>query len=904
MRKLAYVAVMVSLGALCACANVKVVRPQVEMQDNPVGLGNTEPRFSWQIESRERGVVQTAYQIVVSETEKGARNGGERVVWDSGKVPGNASLGVRYAGLPLESGKEYRWRVQVWTNKGEAKSVVQMWSMGLLRKSDWRAKWIGLNDRENISYDSTRVIFPARYLRKEFNAGKGMRRAMLYCSAGGSMVWYVNGRRVGNDVLAPLDSWFPESINALAYDVTSLLRPGKANAIGCLLGNGRFMGLRHEDRLHFGMPCAIAQLVIENADGTTTVLTDETWKVNNRGPVRNNNEFDGETYDARLELGRWTEPNYVENADWHPVEVMPEPTKELLPQMSPSQIINEEIHAKKIWKDGNGNYVVDMGQNFVGWTRMRVRCRKDVPVSVHYAESLMPDGKEIYDANMRLAQTIDTYIPARDGQVTWEPQLVYHGGRYLEVKGLDYEPSLSDFTGCVIHDRMERTGHFFTSNEVLNKIHEAAYWGVRGNYHGMPTDCPQRDEKQGWLGDHATGCYGESFLLSNQLLYTKWMRDIEESQSPEGAISSVVPRLWTLWFEEVLWPSAYPYGVDMLYTRYGDDYSILRRYDSLRKWVLWVKNTFYENGIVLKDTYGDWCVPPESPEMIHSEDPTRKTDGQLLGTSVFYDALRVMIKFARVCGKTDDVSEYEVMRREIYDAFNAKFFDKEHGYYGNNTVTANILALDLGLVPENEKQRVMKNIEDVTNNDQNKGHISCGVLGVQHLMRGLTHNGNVNLAYRIATNETYPSWGYMLSKGATTIWELWNGDTADPAMNSGNHVMLLGDLVIWMYEDLGGIRNDEGSVGYEKILFKPYFPDGLDHVDASWDSPCGRIESHWKITNGKLRYEVVVPANTTARIVVPAKYGLKASVGDGVTGVETRDGETVIRLGSGRYTFM
>ena len=893
---------LLALGVLSACAKVSVDKLQVEMQANPVGLGFSEPRLSWQIGSGERGVTQTAYQIVVGDDEASVR-AGRGTVWNTGRVCSDESVGIRYGGKALESRKEYYWAVKVWTNKGEARSRVQKWSMGLLKQSDWSAKWIGLNDKENVSYDSTRVLFPARYLRKEFDAGRGIKRAMLYCSAGGTAVWYINGRRVGSDVLAPLDSWFPESMNALAYDVTSLLRRGGANAIGCLLGNGRFMGLRHEDRLHFGMPCAIAQLEIENADGTTVVITDETWKVNNRGPVRNNNEFDGETYDARMELGRWNDAGYEENGDWRAVELMPVPTKELRAQMSPSQVINEEIKAQRVWKDSKGDYVVDMGQNFVGWTRMKVRCQKGKPVSIHYAESLMPNGVDIYDANMRLAQTIDTYIPAKDGTVTLEPQLVYHGGRYLEIKGLDYEPSVNDFTGCVINDKMERTGWFRTNNELLNKIHEAAYWGVRGNYHGFPTDCPQRDERQGWLGDHATGCYGESFMTENQLLYNKWLKDIEESQSPEGAVSNVVPRLWTLWFEEISWSSAYIYGANMVYERYGDDYSIRNRYDSMRRWVQWVKNTFYENGIVLKDRYGDWCMPPEKPEMIHSEDPARKTDGQLISTSVFYDLLRLMAKFAEINGKPEDAAEYEAMRSEIYKAFNAKFFDSEKGYYGNNTVTGNMLALDLGLVPEKAKERVIKNIYEVTDGPMYNGHISTGVLGVQHLMRGLTRNGHVDMAWRIATNDTYPSWGYMIKKGATTIWELWNGDTADPAMNSGNHIMLLGDLVIWMYEDLGGIRNDSGSVGYKKILFKPYFPAGLDHVDAVFDSRYGRIESHWRLDGGKLRYEVVVPANTTARIEVPARYGLDARVGNGVLKVERSGDNTVVWLGSGRYKF-
>ena len=903
MKRIAFL-ILVANALLTATAGISLCKVLVESQENPVGVFNDKPRFSWQISSNDRGVVQTAYQITVASSPNGALNGKNNVIWNSGKVISPKMVNIYYDGPALESRKLYYWSLKVWTNRGEAKSKVQHWSMALLNQNDWHAKWIGVNDPESVSYDSTRVIFPARYLRKEFNLNSNIKRATLYCSAGGSMVWYINGNRVSTDVLAPLDSWFPESINALTYDVTSFINAHDDNAIGCLLGNGRFMGLRHETRLHFGLPCAIAQLEIEHLDGSvTTIITDQSWSATNRGPVRNNSEFDGETYDAHLQLGDWTLPHYSTTPVWKPCDIMPVPTKQLIAQMSPSQTINEELKPQRIWQDVNGNYIVDMGQNFAGWTRFTFHARKDSPVSIHYAESLKDGGNEIYDANMRLAQTIDTYIPDRDGTVTWEPQLVYHGGRYLEIKGLDYQPSVDDFTACVIHDRMSRTGHFSSSSNILNRIHEAAYWGVRSNYHGMPVDCPQRDEKQGWLGDHATGCYGESFLLTNNLLYNKWARDIEESQGPNGEVSDVVPRLWTLYNHNVEWPCTYIYCVDMLYTRYGDDYAIRHRYDSMKRWVQWVKNNIFDDDLISGFYYGDWCVPPESPELIHSKDPSRKTDGTLIGSAIFYDLLGKMAKFARLLGRYDDAAQYNATRAAMFTAYNKKYFNTEHGYYSTNTPTANLLSIDVGLVPNDQVERVMKNAADVTLGPQWNGHVSGGVIAVQHLMRGFSRNGYEDLALHIATNETYPSWGYMINNGATTIWELWNGDTADPAMNSGNHIMLLGDLVIWMYEDIAGIHNEHGATGYDRILLQPTFPSGLTHADASYESVHGTIKSNWTLNGNQLAYSVTIPAGTTARIVLPTRFGIKPKIGNGIYNVTTDGNNTIIAIGSGNYTF-
>lgn len=902
MRKLLSLFILLALSAtMCINAGVKLSAVLLDAQDNPVGVGNTAPAFSWQIQSKSNDVVQTAYQIVVA-TSKAGLNGNSGMVWNSGKVVSDKSVNIIYKGAKLQSATKYYWKVNVWTNKGDAKSAVKTFTTTLLNPSEWTAKWIGIDGKFNTD-DQKRTILPARYLRNEFSVGGKVTRATLYIAGAGSTYAYINGKKVSNDVFGSLPSWFPTAINFTTYDVTPLITKGN-NAIGILLGNGRYLSMRH-DATMFGMPRVIAQLVIETPAGKTTVVTDGSWKATDQGPIRENNEYDGEKYDARMELGNWAAAGYDASA-WKNADEMKNPTELLRPQMSPSLCINEQFKGKTVKKVGDDRYIIDMGQNFVGWTRVSFNGKKGQTIKLRFSETLQNNDTELYVANLRSALAEDHYTPATDGPFTWEPQLTYHGGRYIEVSGLGYEPSINDFTACVIYDKMNTAGTFESSSQLLNQIYKNAYWGIRGNYRGMPTDCPQRDERLGWLGDRATGCYSESLVFNNNLFYNKWLLDIEESMSPEGAISDVSPRYWTLWRPNVTWPSAYFYAADMVYQRFGNDYSIRNRYDSMRKYILFVKNKFYDNGIVTSDTYGDWCMPPEKKELIHSQDPARRTDGRILSTTVYYDLLRLMEKFARHNGRMADVAEYEAMRTQIREAYNNTFLDKTKGCYGNNTVTANILSLQLGLVPDAYRQQVIDNIVAVTNGPMFNGHISTGVLGVQHLMRGLTRNGHGDLALKIATNDTYPSWGYMVKHGATTFWELWNGDTADPTMNSGNHVMLIGDFVVWMYEDLAGIRNDveEDSYGYKKILMQPAFIDGLDHAAATYASPYGPIASNWTRTGDNLTWNITVPANATAKVVVPAKFHIAPKEGNGVRTVSSDAGNTVIELGSGDYKFV
>ncbi|WP_345238683.1 glycoside hydrolase family 78 protein [Flavisolibacter ginsenosidimutans] len=879
---------------------------------NPKGIDVTSPRFNWQINSLARGVKQTAYQIIVaSSLDKLSREEGD--LWNSGRLASDRSILVVYAGTPLQSRQQCFWKVKTWTNLGETDwSTPASFTMGLLQASDWKAKWIGL-DRA-FSWDSVSKFarLSARYLRKEISASKDIKRATIYVSGLGLYELYINGDKIGDQVLAPGPTDYSKTILYNAFDVTPQLKGGK-NAIGVVLGNGRFFTMRQAykpQKWHdFGFPRMLLQLEIEYNDGTKQIVaSDESWKATADGPIRTNNEYDGEEYDARKELNGWNKKEF-NDAAWLQVDLMKTPGGMLKAQMNPFMKVMESIKPVSIKKLSSNRYVLDMGQNMAGWLKMNVKGEKGAAVTLRFAESLQPNG-EPYVANLRDAKVTDVYTLKGDGKETWNPTFVTHGFRYVEITGYPGKPKLDDFAGEVVYDDLQTTGSLETSNSVINQVHKNAYWGIRSNYKGMPVDCPQRNERQPWLGDRTMGAYGESFLFDNNAFYAKWMNDLADAQTAEGSIPDVAPSFWFYYKDNMTWPGAFLTVSDMLYRQYGNKAPIEKHYAAMKKWLAYMKGKYMTpEYIVTKDSYGDWCVPPESPKLIHSQDSMRNTDPQLLATAYYYYFMDVMQRFASLTGHDEDIAGFAAEAVKVKAAFNKKFYHPSTAQYSNNTVTANLLPLAFHLVATSDSEKVFQNIVQKIQ-VQNGGHISTGVIGTQWLMRWLTLFGRGDIAYKLASNTTYPSWGYMVKNGATTIWELWNGNTADPAMNSQNHVMLLGDLLIWMYEDLGGIQSDATDVGFKKIIMKPSFVKELTFVNASHDSPYGKIESNWKREGNSLSWNVTVPANATALLYVPAgstdavkEDGKRIDAAQGVKFLRMENGSAVIQIGSGRYSF-
>jgi len=423
----------------------------------------------------------------------------------------------------------------------------------------------------------------------------------------------------------------------------------------------------------------------------------------------------------------------------------------------------------------------------------------------------------------------------------------------------------------------------------------------------MPIDCPQRNERQPWLGDRTTGSYGESFLFDNAKLYAKWLDDIQAAQMADGSIPDVAPAFWRYYSDNVTWPGTYLTVADMLYRQYGDKQVIEKHYPSMKKWIRYMWDNYMEDGLITKDKYGDWCVPPESKELIHSRDPLRQTDGTLLASATYYHLLAIMQRFAILVGNDRDQREFNALSEKIKTAFNLKFFHTQEKQYSNNTVTANLLPLSFDMVPPEFKKAVFEQLVDrITVTDG--GHISTGVIGTQWLMRGLSNNGRPDLAFRLATNTTYPSWGYMAEHGATTIWELWNGNTANPSMNSQNHVMLLGDLLIWYYEHLAGIKANKP--GFKQLIMNPNFDNPLQQVEASYQSLYGLIKSSWKKTGRNLIWNITIPPNSSALVYFPTTAKEKISEGNkgveavaGIRYIKEEKGKAIFAVDAGTYQF-
>jgi alpha-L-rhamnosidase len=750
---------------------------------------------------------------------------------------------------------------------------------------------------------------PARYLRKEFTVPKKVAHATVYYSGLGLSELYLNGAKVGDRVLSPGLTDYSKRALYVTFDVTNRLVDGK-NAIGLILGNGRYYTPRNDGRTRtFGFPKAMVELNIEYADGShASVVSDTTWKLTTGGPIRANNEYDGEEYDARRELTGWDRTGF-NDSQWQAAQEVAAPEGPLVAEMANPLREKEVLHPLSVKQLRPGVWIYDMGQNMVGWCRLRVSGPKGAAVRLRFAETLAPDGG-LYVANLRTAMATDLYTLKGGGPEVWQPRFTYHGFRYVELTGWpgSAAPTAATLEGHVVHDDMPAIADFSSSSDILNRIHHNVLWGIRGNYRSIPTDCPQRDERQGWLGDRSQGSRSESYMYDVAAFYTKWEQDIADSQKADGSVPDVSPNYWQNYHDDVTWPATFVLLPGMLYDQYGDTRVIERFYPAMTRWMEH-ERSFVQDGLIPKDTYGDWCVPPEDPKLIHSQDPARVTNGTLIASAYYYHLLRLMAKYARILDKPSDAGAFEAEADALDSAFQKRFFRPVTGLYDNGTQTSSVLPLYFGMAPENTRGSLVTSlagqIENVTH-----GHIGTGLIGAQFLMRTLSDNGRSDLAYEIATQKTYPSWGYMVEKGATTIWELWNGDTADPAMNSGNHVMLIGDLGVWMYEYLAGIRSDPSQPGFRHAVIHPYPAGDLTFVSASHESMYGKLESSWKREAHQFRLDLTVPPGTTATVWLPAKDAAEVTEGGhpaagapGVKFVRNESNSALFDVGSGIYHF-
>ena len=826
--------------------------------------------------------------------------------------------------------------LRVETDSGEPIMVKtgSEWRVGDKAAGEWKdpgyddTNWLPAQvcDREGISpwglarlngAEHTRL--PARYLRREFNVGGGVKRATAYVSGLGFFELYLNGKKVGDHVLDPALTEYNKRVFYVTHDVTDLLQEG-VNAVGVILGNGRYFGPGRS--LTYGYPKLLLQIRIEQDDGTRwDLLSDEQWKLSTNGPIRANNAFDGEVYDARREQPGWRLSGF-DDSTWDKAALVQPPGGPLAAQMIEPMRVTETIQPVAITNPQPGVYVYDMGQNMVGWVRFCAAGPRGTRITLRFAEVLRDKGFAevaandgmVYLHNLRSAEATDAYIFKGGHRETFEPRFSCHGFRYVEVRGLPQAPDLSDLQGKVVHSAVERIGDFRCSNDLINQIYRNIGWGVRGNVRSIPTDCPQRDERHGWLGDPTNESKGASYSYRLAPFYAKWLDDIRLDQRADGAMPNVSPAYWTVYNGDIVWPSAATIIPQWYYGFYGDRKILQDNYESMKKWMSFLAQQHKSDYTVDVNLYGDWCDASTMDSALSMEvpdsEPFGATSRPLLSSAYYYHNARLMQRNATLLGHQEDADHFADLAGKIKTGFNQRFFHPQTNKYESETQTSYLLPLAFGLTPSEHRAAVIDNlIENIMLT--HKGHLSVGLVGMQWLMQTLTDAGHAETAYTIATQTTRPSWGYMIANGATTMWERWDGNTANPAMNSHNHLMLSGDFCIWLFESLAGIKCDPQQPGFKHIIMRPQVVGDLKYVKASHKSLYGLIKSDWKIDGSDFSWNITIPANTTATVYVPAgkpesvrESGSHPSQAQGVRFLGVDGAAAVYQLHSGSYRFV
>ena len=769
----------------------------------------------------------------------------------------------------------------------------QIWTPAKSLGSFGIAPWEQLTDNDDWR-------LPARYLRREFSIEKKVARATTYVCGLGFFELYLNGKRVSDHLMDPALSDYRKAAYYLTFDVTDQIKRG-SNALGVVLGNGRFYGPRSVG--NYGYPKLLLQTEIQYADGTIErICSDENWKLTTDGPIRANNEYDGEEYDARMEMPGWDRAGF-DALKWQPARVVAPPGGGLVSQMIEPMRVTQILKPVAITNPKPGIFEVDFGQNFYGAVRLKAKGSRGTTVRMVGAYSLLPDGT-LKTADNRGALCTDVYTFKGQGTEVWSPRFKGQGFRRVQVTGFPGTPIVDNFEGLVIHTDVEPAGEFQCSNELVNRIHTAMRWGMRMFLRSAPLD-PDRDERQAWMGDPAKDAESEAFNFNVAPFYTKWMDDVRRSQRADGAIPDVA--MYWNGGDSVEWPSVFTIIPEWMADFYADRRVAETNYVAMKKWVLAMRRHELPDGTLKGTSYGDWCDTYTMDEKVSDKGAT---PFELVCTAYQYNNCRIVERLAGRLGETADQRQFGEMADKLKTAFNQKFLDPKTHVYQGGTQCGYVLALQFGLVPVEQREAVITNlVGDIM--VQHQGHLSVGLIGMQWLMQTLTDIGRPDVAWTIATQTNRPSWGYMLSKGATTIWERWDCDTRDPGMNSEALLIQAGNLDAWFYQTLAGINYDPAQPGFKHIIIKPAVVGNLTWVKAHFDSPYGRIVSHWKRDAGKMTMNVMIPPNTTATVYFPGTSDAAVTEGgqplDKVAGVKflrMENGRAIFEIGSGQYEFV
>ncbi|MCE9615222.1 MAG: glycoside hydrolase family 78 protein [Lentisphaerae bacterium] len=883
-----------------------------EYLQNPIGLDDAQPRLSWQVSDTRRGAVQTAYQIVVA-TSIDLLNVEAPDVWDSGKVKSNVTAHIPYEGPRLKSRQRCHWMVRVWDANDVATPwcAPQWWELGLLRQRDWAAQWIGLARGPAES-----PLIPCPYLRREWDVRGPVTTARLYVTALGVHEITINGKRVSDAAFLPGWTDYRKRIPYHTFDVTALVREGR-NAIGAILGTGWYAGnLAWLKQFYGHQPRLLLQLELTRADGSRQrLVSDNAWKTAT-GPLLQSDMQMGETYDARLEHPGWDLPGF-DDSTWRPVETDPLLDVPLDAHAGPPVRALTTLPARSLSEPVPGRYVFDLGQNMVGHVRLQVPAGlpAGTELTLRHAEVLNPDGT-LYTTNLRTALSTDRYLTRGDDE-RWEPRFTFHGFRYVELSGVPKAPGLEAVTGIVQHSDLAFTGTFTCSHPPLNQLQQNIQWGQRGNFFEVPTDCPQRNERLGWMGDAQIFCRTACFNADVASFFTQWMTNVVDAQRPDGNFTDVAPDVldpatnhpapgWTDAGMIVPWT---------VYRCYGDKRLLDRHYEAFKRYIACLVQRSPEC-IGPDDGYGDWL-------QVDTFTPL-----DLIATAYFAHSVDLMARIAGVLERHPDVRRYTSLLRRIRRAFQRRYVTPDGRIVGD-TQAAYVLALAFDLLPDAQRADAVRHLVHQINDGRSTvwpyhkraGHLSTGFLAVDKICAALADGGRLDLAYKLLLNEDYPSWLFPVKNGATTIWERWDGWTPekgfqDPGMNSFNHYAY-GAIGEWLYQTVAGLDLADDGAGYTALRIHPRppppGPDGklpLTQAAATYDAPTGRIHSGWKIDHGQFALDVTIPANVRATVTLPG--ATRTAVTE--TGVPLTEADGIIRawddadgvqceVGAGKYRF-
>jgi alpha-L-rhamnosidase len=888
---------------------------RTEYAANPMGIDERAPRLSWQLQSERRGTTQSAYQIRVATTDAELAKG-KRLVWDSGRVASTASALVAYAGPALRSGQRYYWQVKVWDDGGASSpwSATAFWEMGLLAPSDWQARWI-----EPTTPDDPKVSGPAPMLRREFVLKGAVKQARAYVTSHGLYEMHLNGQRVGDQVFTPGWTSYNKRLQYQTYDVTSLLKRGP-NAVGVTVADGWYRGpLAWEghrniygDRLG-----VLVQIKVTYTNGKEEVIaSDAQWK-SATGPILMSEIYDGETYDARLEKPGWTRTGF-NDAAWLPVRVSTEAIDHLVAPAGPPVRTRDQLKPVKIFKTPGGDTVVDLGQNMVGWVRLKVQGPAGTTVTLRHAEVLDKAGN-FYTANLRGAKATAKYTLKGEGVEVFEPRFTFFGFRYVAVDGFPGTLTPDAVTGVVVHSDMRQTGTFATSNPKINQLQHNIVWGQKGNFLDVPTDCPQRDERLGWTGDAQVFARTASFNMDVAGFFTKWLGDVAADQFDDGRLPHVIPNVLSTERDQkpggsAAWGDAAVIVPWTMYLTYGDTRLLERQYPSMTKWVAFQRARAGDDLVWDGDAhFGDWLAFASTD----SSYPGATTGKDLIATAFFARSTDLVARAAEVLGKYEESAKYRAQFEKIKAAFVREFVTAT-GRVGENTQTAYVLALHFDLLPEAMRAgaaaRLVRDVRD-------KGHLTTGFVGTPYLCHVLVRFGYLDDAYRLLTREQYPSWLYPVSQGATTIWERWDGQKPDGTfqdvgMNSFNHYAY-GAIGDWMYSVMAGLDVDPAEPAFRHVFIRPLPGGGFTSASATHDTLYGTVGSSWTVERAGVNLNdeiftltVNVPPNVKATVRLPdsrvglvTETGRSLAVGNGITGVRQDKDAVIVEVGSGRYQF-